>query len=127
MSRSGYGRVWGTAGWLEDHEFGTAAGIVRCQRRTKTYEDVAAAVQARPGVRISAVYRQKRDDGDMCAAFLWGEASYGSQQPAFSALNLATRSLEKERKAEFACVTSFAYDYPAGQWKALIVFKRQAK
>lgn len=126
MSRSEYERAWGTAGWLEDHEFGTAAGIVRCQRRTKTYEDVATAVQARPGVRISAVYRQKRDDGYMCAAFLWGEAS-GSQQPVFSVLNLATRSLEKERKAEFACVSSFAYDYPAGLWKALVVFKRLAK
>ena len=126
MSRSDYERSWGTAGWLEDHEFGITADIVRCQRRTKTYEDVATAVQVRPGMRISAVYRQKRDDGDMCAAFLWGEAS-GSQQPAFSALNLATRSLEKERKAEFACVTTFAYDYPAGQWKALVVFKRRAK
>ena len=88
--------------------------------------DVAAAVQARPGIRISAVYRQKRDDGYMCAAFLWGGAN-GSQQPTFSALNLATRSLEKERKAEFACVTSFAYDYPAGLWKALVVFKRSAE
>lgn len=125
MSRSEYERAWGTAGWLEDHEFG-AAGATRCQRKTKTYEDVAKSLTAGCGMRMKSVFRQRRSDGDLCAAFLWGEAG-GSQQSAFSALNMTTRALEKERKAEFACVTSFTYDYPSGCWQALVVFKRAAK
>ena len=123
MSKSEYERAWGTAGWLEDHEFG-AAGAVQCQRKTKTYEDVAESLSAGRGMHVKSVFRQRRDDGDLCAAFLWGEGGCGSQQSAFSALNATTRAL-RERGAEFACVTSFTYDYPSGYWQALVVFKRK--
>ena len=118
------GRSWGTAGWLEDHELGADSAIIRCQRKTKTYDDVVKSIGDRIDTRINSVFRQERQDGDICAAFLWGGSDDCSQQSAFSSLNQITKELKKTHKAEFACVTSFTYDYPSGYWQAIVVFKR---
>lgn len=115
---------WGTAGWLADHELGPTPAIVRCQRRTKVYEDVVRSLDAGPAI-VKSVYRQKRDAGDLCAAFISGAAG-STQIEAFRELNATTLALAKRPCVVFAYVTTFLYDGASGAWNAIVVFKRRS-
>ena len=86
-------RGWGTAGWLDDHELKGDGRTVRCQRKTKTYDQVAAATRQHGAiVCIKAVYRKTFVDGDeLCAAFLYGLASRNAVVPSSNALSRVTR------------------------------------
>lgn len=125
-------RGWGTAGWLDDHELKGDGRVVRCQRKTKTYDQVAAATRQHGAiVCIKAVYRKTFVDGDeLCAAFLYGLASRNAVVPSSNALSRVTSvadSLVVDGGAAAADTTTFLYDVPSGYWRAIVVFKRGAK
>lgn len=132
MSKSEYERAWGTAGWLDDHEFMGDGRTVRCQRKTKAYDLVAAATRTHgAAVCIKAVYRKTFVDGDeLCAAFLYGVASRSAAVPSGNALGHVAHVVEDlvvHGDAASADATTFLYDVPSGYWRAIVVFKKEAK
>lgn len=126
MSRSEYERAWGTAGWLDDHEFMGDGRTVRCQRKTKAYEIAERAVKG--DAVIKAVYRKEfPDGGELCAAFLWN--NFGPNHPQVSTLmhlHLLVQKFDQQTERGASYVTTYLYDIPSGYWRAIVVFKRRA-
>lgn len=130
MSRSEYERAWGTAGWLDDHEFMGDGTTKACQRKTKPRGIVDRVAGRYDVVNVKAVYRKVFAGGDeLCAVFLWGAdaPSARDQTDVFGRLHCVIRDLRWDAEVDCAHLTTFLYDVPSGHWRALVVFKRRAK
>ena len=128
MSKSEYDRAWGTAGWLDDHEFMGDGRTVKCQRKTKAYDLVGASLKSFDGfARVKAVYRKVFTEGDeLCAAFLYGTTEKDWAGAALELLGAVAGDLHGRYGVEFAAVTTYLHDIPSGYWRAIVVFKRRA-
>ena len=126
MSRSEYERAWGTAGWLDDHELKGEGRTVCCQRKTLAYRYVEDMVSGL-GMNIGGVYRKRRDKSDpgMHAVFLWGT------EPVETVLLRKFETMVLRfymwPNRHVARITTFLYDMPSGGWKAIVVFRKEAK
>lgn len=129
MSRSEYERAWGTAGWLDDHELAGSGETVPCQRKVKARNMVDRAAARHEGVNVQAVYRKDFADGrEMCAAFLWGNSdARRPQQKTLSLVSGFLRDFAYTGEATGVRMTTFLYDVPSGDWRAIVVFRKEAK
>lgn len=125
-----YDRMWGTAGWLDDHELAGGLSTAKlCQRKTKTHEYVRIATGSHREVNVGKVYRKRFDEGgDLCAAFLWGNANLKEdQRSTIRELAGVVRDFIAQPAVKDARVTTFLYDVPSGYWRAIVVFKKGDK
>lgn len=126
MSRSECDRTWGTAGWLDDHELAGSGETVLCQRKVKARNMVDRAAARHEGVNVQAVYRKDFADGsEMCGAFLWGRSdARRAQQRTLSLVSGFLRDFSSTGEATCVRLTTFLYDVPSGDWRAIVVFGR---
>ena len=126
MSKSEYERAWGTAGWLDDHELAGSGETVLCQRKVKARNMVDRAAARHEGVNVQAVYRKGFADGsEMCGAFLWGRSdARRPQQKTLSLVSGFLRDFSSTGEATGVRLTTFLYDVPSGDWRAIVVFGR---
>ena len=126
MSRSEYERAWGTAGWLDDHELAGSGATVLCQRKVQARNVGDGAAARHEGVNVQAVYRKDFADGsEMCGAFLWGRSdARRPQQRTLSLVSGFLRDFSSTGEATGVRMTTFLYDVPSGDWRAIVVFGR---
>ena len=129
MSKSEYERAWGTAGWLDDHELAGSGETVLCQRKVKVRNVVDRAAARHDGVNVQAVYRKAFEDGsEMCGAFLWGKSdARHPQQKTLSLVSSFLRDFSSTGEVVGVRLTTFLYDVPSGEWRAIVVFRKGEK